>query len=39
MASRLLKAYNKGDKNKCNKKDDTAAIEGYCNLKFPTNPD
>lgn len=39
MASKLLKAYNKGDKTKCAKKDDTIAVEGYCNIKFASSPD
>jgi len=37
MAAKLLKAYEKGNKDTCASKD-TKVIEAYCNKKYADNP-
>ena len=37
MAAKLLKAYEKGNKDTCPSKDPTV-IEAYCNRKYADNP-
>jgi hypothetical protein len=38
MAARLLKAYERGNKELCTKSDEPKLVEAYCNKNFADDP-